>query len=97
MTTKNEKKEVRVLDLGEATALSISDFELLRLDPTQRPRQRAFIFANDEQETGNSIIETYRRHELNVDAYDFYLCMKELKNRIINDRAVTGVGLDDHA
>lgn len=84
-----DKNETRVVDLGEATALMTSKFELLRLEQAKRGPHKIFVFSTEPSDgsgkTIKDVVELYRRHRLQVDAYDFFLSGKEIKHRIHDD------------
>lgn len=83
--------EIKILDLGEAAALKALGFELLRLEPTHRPRQRAFVFPSYlDVPTGNRIIaldvaKSYATRALQIEAREFYECIRSLKSRLHDD------------
>lgn len=82
-------------DLGEATALYSFGFDLLELQKTSRPGQRAFVFCAKQakvpewakETTPDDLIRAYRSRAEGVliDAYSFYLAGKELKSRLFDD------------
>lgn len=78
--------EFQTLDMGEAAALFALDFDLIRLEMTKHERQRSFIFsamsADTEYPTASKVAEDYRRKRLAVDAYTFFIAIKEIKNRL---------------
>lgn len=86
---------IKILDLGEACALQTIGFELLRIEPTVRKSQRAFIFTLTPPAslasvyptgiTPQKVVDDYWRKKLAVDAMTFFQNYKELKNRILND------------
>jgi hypothetical protein len=41
---EKQNSEIKVLDLGAAAFLLCFNFRLIRLEPTGKPRQRAFVF-----------------------------------------------------
>ena len=80
------KKEIEILDLGEATALYAFGFNLSKLTPVQEDRRiyKIFIFDTEhpENKKHEDILELYRGRKLQVDAYAFYTANREIKNRI---------------
>ena len=75
--------ELRIVDLGEATALLVMGFRLLRLEGNQNRNcepTKIFIFENREDFT--DILTKYISQKLEVDAYSFYRSGRDLKNRI---------------
>lgn len=88
-----DDNESKTLDLGEAAALLATGFNLLRLEPTNRERQRAFVYEEVHTTTGAkapAVIHDYRRKKLQVDAYGFYLSVKELKSRLHDELELAG-------
>jgi len=85
------ENEYKTLDLGEAAALQAGGFNLLRLEKTRKINQRAFIFttksATDERLKLNAeaVVEEYRKHRMMIDAYGYYLAIKEVKSRLHDD------------
>lgn len=79
----NETDEVRIKDLGEATALKVTGFQLIRLEQSPRGSYKIFIFPrrNDAGDTAQEIIDLYRTDQLKVKAYTFFLAIKEVKAR----------------
>ncbi len=77
--------EIKVLDLGEAAALLSLNYDLVRLEKATYDWQRAFIFADPEKEAYLTL-QDYRRGQLDVDALDYYQCIKTLKQRIRDER-----------
>ena len=76
---------IKIIDLGEATALLTIGFDLIRLEPSNVGKHKVFIFNKDSNSNpcdSEQEIEKYRRRELQVDALTFYRCGKELKNKI---------------
>ena len=92
----NTDAEIKILDLGEAAALKSSGFELIRLEPTHRPRQRAFVFPSTIErsilgsETLATIkafetVERYAKRELTIEARGYYEAIRSLKSRLHDD------------
>jgi len=87
-------------DLGEAAALYCLGFDLVGLEPTSKPGQRAFIFSRHagripewaEKALGpldyaEAVVELYRSRSrgIMVNAHDYFLAIKELKSRLFDD------------
>lgn len=88
------EKTFNTMDLGEATALVVVGYNLIDLEPSSvdRPKQRVFIFemAHPSMEypagkTAETDARAYRKHDLLIDAYGYFLAMRELKSRIYAD------------
>ena len=85
------ENEYKTLDLGEAAALHAGGFVLLRLEKTRKINQRAFIFttksATDNRLKLNAkeVVEEYRNHHMMINAYGYYLAIKEVKSRLHDD------------
>lgn len=74
---RNDFNEVS--DLGLASALSVSDFAIVRVDKSN-PRRVVFVF---EKSTGlQEAIEDYFSGKLLVPAEPFFSQIRSLKNRI---------------
>ncbi len=90
------KDEYKTLDIGEAAALHACDFELLRLEPTSKHGQRAFVFKKIKENdislfSADSMVRLYRSTTgLQVDAYKYFLALKNLKSRVYNDIELKG-------
>ncbi len=91
------KDEYKTLDIGEAAALYVLGFELIRLEPTSRRKQRAFIFKDKETNPSKNIfsavdvVRVYRSLEgIRIHAYSFFLALKDLKSRVYNDIEING-------
>lgn len=74
--------EYRTHDLGNASALLCSGFELLSLDK-ENPRKALFVFKkeNDIEEIAN----LYFSDRLDVRARSFFDSLKALKNKLYSD------------
>lgn len=85
-----ETTTFRTRDLGEAAALCALEYELIELEATSKdyPSQRTFVFesVHPYQEEGAEgaarIASRYRNRDLQVDAYSYFLAMRELKSKI---------------
>lgn len=89
------ENEIKTLDLGEASALLALGYNLLRLEPTHRPKQRAFIFDEEAPEPqtmdkAQLVIHDYRRKKLQVDAHTYFAAIKDIKNRLHDELAMAG-------
>lgn len=85
---ENLKGNYRTTDLGEAAALMTLGFELLQLEPTRKEHQRIFVFADKNQSYKTDIftvVKQYNQRLLVVDAYSFFLAVKEIKKLINRD------------
>ena len=89
-------KEIKILDLGEAATLEALGFELLRLEQTHKPRQRAFVFPatiekgilGSETKTtidALDIATRYSNHDLQLDARKLYESIRSLKSKLHAD------------
>lgn len=84
------ERTYRTRDLGEAAALLAIEYELVALEATSKdyPAQRTFVFASEHPynpEESDEALEVgikYRNRQLAVDAYSYFLAMRELKSKI---------------
>lgn len=73
-------------DLGEAAALIYIGFPLIGVQSSNNPRkqgQKLFVFPRDhEDRDALDVVNDYQRHKLSVDAFDFFVALKETKVRL---------------
>lgn len=80
--------EYKTLDLGEAAMLFCFGFEFTGFEPGSHERQRVFVFKNEHPDKermadADIIASDYKkRRGVMVDAYDYFLSLKELKSRL---------------
>lgn len=85
--------EYRTADLGEAATLFCLGYELSCLEPGTHDRQRVFVFAEEHSDKKNNAdasltgADYKRRRPVQVNAYDFFLALKELKSRLHDEFA----------
>lgn len=88
-------ENLKVIDLGEATALQTLGFNLIDLEQSNTGKHKVFIFEKMHPNTSTrdaaETIEEYNRRRLTVDAYSFYRAGKELKNRIHDHNEKLGI------
>ncbi len=86
--------EAKIIDLGEATALSTIGFQLVRLEQSNTGRHKIFVFDSMHPHTStvtvDDIIDCYNRRKLAVDAWSYYRAEKELKNKIHEHDEING-------
>ena len=89
----------KLRDLGEATVLLVMGFELLGFEPTDREGVRMFVFSKyptrqpvwdtmGGSQDAEAVVKQYRSLQsggLMVNAYDFFMAGKELKNRLFDN------------
>ena len=83
---------IEVYDMGEAAALTTAGFKIAGLAKDQRrPNHRTIIIENPEGKAAEARLR-YQNHEFVVDALDFWVATKEVKNRVYDDiRAAGGI------
>lgn len=81
------ESELSIRDLGEASILLTLGYKLSRLEDSKRGNHKVFVFKSIETTNSDTILSRYRNHEIQVDAYSFFMNIKELKARIhdLND------------
>ncbi len=86
---------IKIIDLGECTALLTLGFHLIRLEQSESGKHKVFTFdkihPNSTTINVEETIDSYHRRKLQVDAYSFYKAGKEIKSRIhdVNELART--------
>jgi len=68
-------------DLGLTASLLSSGFEVIKLIKAEKPRVN---FQFKDSKRLKEIIDKYWRKELNVEPQEFFMHVKQLKNRIYN-------------
>jgi hypothetical protein len=74
--------EYRINDLGHAAALLATGVKLAKLEPSESGRYKIFVFQCSEDDAA-ATIGKYQRHELMIDAYNFFMQIKELKSLVM--------------
>lgn len=75
--------ETKILDMGEAAALMVHGYRMLRMDTARSRRFKIFIFDDPEQNAAYTI-RSYNEDELNVPAKRFWDAIRGLKREIGN-------------
>ncbi len=87
-----ENDEVKLTDMGAAAALLSLGWDYLRLDPTDRPGRRAFIFRrsqpqrlSQEYPPAEGVYNDFKHGRLAVDAKAFWQSCIDLKRYVQED------------
>lgn len=88
-----QETEIKIIDLGEATALLTLGFTLMRLESSNTGKHKVFVFELMHPNSSTifipETIDNYNRRKLQVDAYSFYRSGKDLKNKIHEHNELT--------